>query len=270
VFPSHTRTAAQVIGELLARHPEAASLLGEAGHCQALAGTSAARKGETLAAARAARLAYEEARHRLDPRRRQTVAFGTGVLVLALLGAGLMLLDGIDLSGLLGLAGSVLPALVAAIAWLAGGWMAALASRERHWPALLALAVAALILGLLLATLHGTSHRSLLLGLLVSAFILALAAGAAVLMASMEPGPVFVARGRWRRARAAHAAAVRVARSDREMAAVATESWLSLVRSRASTLADDGQLARETLVLAAELLHGGQAQLPPAAADEAP
>jgi hypothetical protein len=262
VLPVRARTPAQIIGELLAGHPEAASLQAEASHCQALARSSAARAGQAFAAAQAARLGYEEERHRLDPRRRHAVDFGAGSLILALLGAGLALLNAIELTGPLGRTGSVLPALVAGVVWLTGAWVAALASRERRWGAVLAAAVAAVVLGLLLAALHGSGHRSVVLGILVAAFILALAACAAVLMARMERSSVFLARRRWHSARAVHAAQVRTAHSDMEMATVATEAWLSLVRSRASMLADDGKLVRETLALAIELLPDGQPQLP--------
>jgi hypothetical protein len=262
VLPVQARTPAQIIGELLAGHPEAASLQAEASHCQALARSSAARAGQAFAAAQAARLGYEEERHRLDPRRRHTVDLGAGSLILAFLGAGLTLLNAIELTGPLDRTGPVLPAPVAAAVWLTGAWVAALASRERRWGAVLALAVAATVLGLLLAALHGSGHRSVVLGILISAFILALAAGAAALMAKMESSAVFLGRRRWHSARAVHAAQVRTARSDMEMATVATEAWLGLVRSRASMLADDGKLVRETLALAIELLPDGHLQLP--------
>ena len=67
--PDHRPTPAKIIGELLANHPEAASLLAEASHCRALAVCSAADTRLKFAAAQAARLAYEELRHRLEPRR---------------------------------------------------------------------------------------------------------------------------------------------------------------------------------------------------------
>lgn len=74
------------MGELLAGHPEAASLLAEASHRRALARVSAAAAGRAFATAQAARLRYEELRHRLDPRLRRTVGFGAGLIVLVLLG----------------------------------------------------------------------------------------------------------------------------------------------------------------------------------------
>ena len=261
MLPVHSHTPAQIIGELLTGHPEAASLQAEASHCQALASVSTARAEQARTTAQAVRPAFEELRHRLDPRRRHTVDFGAGLLILALLGAGLTLLDVIQLHGLLGGTSSVLVALLAAVVWLTGAWVAALAGREHHRHAVLAATVAALGLGLLLAASHGSSHRSMLFGALVSAFILALAAGAAVLMARMESVSLFLARRRWHRARAAYAAAARTEHQDVEMAAIAIQAWLGLVRSRAGTLADDRELVDETLALAVELVQGGHTQL---------
>ena len=111
--PDHRRTPAQVIGELLETHPEAASLLAEASHCRALAVCSAAITRLKLAAVQAARLAYEELRHRLEPRRRHPINFAVGLLLLLVLGAGLAMLDVVELSGLLDAPGAVLPALAA-------------------------------------------------------------------------------------------------------------------------------------------------------------
>jgi hypothetical protein len=235
---------------LLASHPEAASLQAEATHCQALARGSVVRTGRALAMAQAARLAYEELRHRLDPRRHRAVGFGTGSLILALLGAGLTLLNAIELSAQPGGTNVVLLALVATIVWLTGAWVAARASQEHRWQ----VGIAGVVLALLLAAVHGSSHRNVLFGGLVSAFILALAAGGAALVGRMEPASLFWARRRWHDAQAAYAAAVRTESDDTERATVATEAWLGLVRTRASTLSDDGQLVHETLALASELL----------------
>ena len=49
----------------------------------------------------------------------------------------------------------VLVALAATAVWLTGGWLAALASRERRWPLVLATINTAIFLALLLMTLHG-------------------------------------------------------------------------------------------------------------------
>lgn len=267
----HTRTPPQIIGEMLTGHPEAASLLAEAGHCQALARASAAIVDRTFAVAQAARLGYEELLHHLDPRRRRTVDCGTGLLIIGLLGAGLTLLDAIELGGMW----AVLPALAATAVWLTGAWLAALACRDQRWPLVLAAAVAALPLGLLLVALHGlgphpgwpTPHaearESLVLGLAVGIFILLLVVGAAVLMARMESASLFLARRRWHQARAEHEAAVGTARKDDEVAAVATAAWLGLVRAYAIGAAgDDEQLVHEAVALGAALLDSGQPQLP--------
>jgi len=70
----------------------------------------------------------------LDPHCRRTIHFGAGLLLLLVLGTGLTMLNGIELSGLLGGMRLVLVALAATAVWLTGGWLAALASRERRWP----------------------------------------------------------------------------------------------------------------------------------------
>ncbi len=81
-----TPPRSQILDELLTSHPEAASLLAEASHCHALASSSAANVGQAFTAAQAARLSYEELRHRLDPRRRRTIHFGAGLILLIVLG----------------------------------------------------------------------------------------------------------------------------------------------------------------------------------------
>jgi hypothetical protein len=261
VLPGHTRTASQVMGELLTRHPEAASLQAEASHRRALACDSKLIVSETLAVEQAARLGYEELRHRLDPRRLHTVNFAAGMLVLILLSAGLTVLDTIQLSGLLGRTGSALPTLAATAVWLTGAWVTALAGREGRWPVVLVVGTAAVLLGAMLAGVDGLTRHSLVFAVLISAFILVFAGGAAVLMARMESASLPVARRRWHRARAAHEAAVKAERGDVEAAAVATEAWLGLVRASAVADADE-DLARETVALAVALLESGHPRLP--------
>jgi hypothetical protein len=276
VLPPHPRTPSQIISELLAGHPEAASLQAEASHCQALAGSSAAHAGQAFTAAQAARLSYEGLRHRLDPRRHRTIHFGAGLILLIVLGAGLAMLNVIELSGLLGGIRSVLPALAATAVWLTGAWLAALASRERRWTMVLAVIGGAILLGLLLATLHGFEPRpgwptlrdhargSSVFGVLVGVFILVLGIGAAVLIAHLEPASLFQARWRWHRVRAAYEAAVQTREEDAEAASVAEQAWLGLVRTRASAVAgDEEHLMHETMVLAAALLESSKPQLPP-------
>jgi hypothetical protein len=275
VLPSHPPTPSEITGELLAGHPEAASLLAEASHCQALARNSAADVGQAFTAAQAARLSYEGLRHRLDPRRRRTIHFGVGLILLVVLGAGLTMLDVIELSGLLGGRGSVLPALAATAVWLTGAWLAALASRERRRTLVLATIGGAILLDLLLAALHGFEPRpgwpaatdqargSWVFGVLVGVFIIVLVVGAAVLMAHMESASLFLARWRWHRARAAYEAAVRAEQEDVEAASVAEQAWFGLVRTRASVVAGgEEHLVHETAVLAAALLESGRPRLP--------
>ncbi len=253
------------MGELLTGHPEAASLLAEASHRQALARGSAAAGRRAFAMAHGARLHYEVLRHRLDPRVRRTVGFGAGLVVLVLLGAGLTLLDVIELGGMWSL-----PTDLAATAmWLTGAWLAAVASREQHWPLVIAGVAAGVLLSLLLMSLHGlgsgpgrpASRESVLFGVLVGVALFVLVVGAAVLMARMESGSLFRARWRWHRAQAAHEAAVRLEQDDQEAMAIATEAWLGLVRTQVSAVADDEHLAQETVALATALLESGRPQL---------
>jgi len=269
--PENRQTPARILGELLLNHPEAASLLGTAAHWRSLAEWSAATARRKLAAAQAARLAYEELGHLLEPRRRHPVNFAAGLLLLLVLGLGLVMLDLIELGGLR----SALAALAATAVWLTGAWLAAVAARQRRWTLVAAITGAALLLGLLLAALHGLGphpgwpaagarlRERIVFGTLIGGFILVLTAGAAVLMAHLEPASLFMARRRWRRAHTAHEAAVHLQLTDVEMASVARQAWLSLVRAQASTVAgDDEQLVHETAALAAALLENGRPGFP--------
>jgi hypothetical protein len=217
-------TPARIIGELLLNHPEAGSLLRKASHWRALAACSADTTRRRFEAAQAARLAYEELGHRLEPRRRHPINFGIGLLLLLVLSGA-----------------------------------------------------AALLLGLLLVALHGSGPRpgwpavsehtrgSMVFGALTGAFILVLTAGAAALMAHMEPASLLVARRRWHRARTAYEEAVEIEQADAEAAAIATESWLGLVRARVAAIAAGEEiLAETTLALAVGLVASGRPQLSPA------
>jgi hypothetical protein len=252
VLPSQTRTPSQIMDGLLTGHPEAASLQSEARHRQALAAGSAANVGRAFATAQAARLGYEELRHRLDPRLRCTVNFGAGLVVLALLGAGLALLNVIELGGMR----SALPATAV---WLTGAWLTALAARERRGRLVVAAIAGGVLLDLLLAALHDFGAGPIMFG----TFLLILAGGAAVLVSRMESAALFMARWRWRRAQAAHQAAARLERQDVQAATVATEAWLGMVRVRASAVAGaDAQLVHETVALAVAVLESGRPRLP--------
>ncbi len=270
-------TPAKIIGELLTNHPEAASLLAEASHCRALAVYSAATAKLKFEAAQAARLAYEELRHRLEPRRSHPIHFTLGLLFLLVLGAGLAMLNLIELSTLLGGLRSVLPALTATAVWLTVAWLAATAVRQQRWVLVTAIVGAALLLGLLLVALHGLgprpgwpagsehTHGSTVFGALTGAFILVLTVGAAALMARMEPASLLLARQRWHRARAAHEEAAETERADAQAAAVATGAWLSLVRARVTAIAAvEEHLVQDTVALALIILESARIQLPPA------
>ena len=99
-------------------------------------------------------------------------------------------------------------------------------------------------------------------GVLTGAFILVLTAGAAALMAHMEPASLLVARRRWHRARTAYEEAVETEQADAEAAAIAAESWLGLVRARVTAIAaDEEHLVQATVALAAALVG----KRPPAA-----
>jgi len=256
VVSGQTRSPSRVIGELLVGHPEARSLLAEAGHRVALARSSAAGTRRAFAAAQDARTGYEGLRRRLDPRGRCTVNFSVGLLFLFLLGAGLSVLDDIQLSRLLSQTGTALLALAAAAVWLIGAWLAALASREHRTPAVIALASAGTLLGFLLAVVHDLGQRDPAFGALVSVLVLAAAVGAAVLMIRMEPAPVSAARARWQRAKGVHKAAVRMEQGDIEAMDVATEAWLGVVRTWVATaVGGDEDLADRTVTLAVALLE---------------
>lgn len=276
MLSDHRPTPAKIIGELLTSHSEAVSLLSEASHCRALSVCSAANTAQKFAVAQAARLAYEELRHRLEPRRRHPIHFGVGLLLLLVLGVGLAMLDLIELSGLLGGLRSVLPALAATAVWLTVAWLAAVSVRQRRWALAAVIIGAAILVGLLLVALHGfgphpgwptvsgDAHGNTVFGVLTGAFILVLTAGAAALVAHMEPASFLLARRRWHWARTAHEAAVETEQADVEAAAVATEAWLSPVRAGVAAIAaGEERLMQDTVALATALLESGRPQLPP-------
>ena len=105
------------------------------------------------------------------------------------------------------------------------------------------------------------SRESLLFGVLVGVALFVLVVGAAVLMAHMESGSLFWARRRWHRARANHEAAVRLEQDDQTAMAIAADAWLSLVRTKVSTIADDEHLGQEIMALATALLESDRPQL---------
>jgi hypothetical protein len=265
--PEHLPTPARIIGELLLNHPEAASLLARATHWRSMAVWSAATTRRKLAAAQAARLAYEELGHLLEPRGRHPINFAVGLLLLPVLSAGLVVLNLIELGGLM----SVPTALAAAAVWLAGAWLGAVAARQRRWTVVAALAGAGGLLALMLVVLHGVGPhpawspvgRRAVFGSLTGGFILVLTAGAAVLVAHLEPASLLVARRRWYRARAAYEEAVETEHADARAAAVARKAWISLVQARVTAIAaDEDHLVQATVALAGVLVGNGRSQLP--------
>jgi hypothetical protein len=276
VQSDHRPTPTKIIGELLNNHPEAASLLGHASHYRALAVCSAITTRLRFAAAQAARLAYEELRHRLQPRGRQPVHFGVGLLLVLVLSIGLAMLDLIELSSMLGGPRSVLSALAATAAWVTVAWLGTMAVRQRHWVLVAGVGAAGLLLCLLLVALHGLglypgwpaagehSTGSIVFGALIGALILMLTVGVGALVACMEPASLLLARRRWHRARTAYEEAVKTERADVYAAAVATEAWLGLVKAQVTAIAaDDEHLVQATVALAAVLIESSRPQLPP-------
>ncbi len=271
--PGRRPTPAQIIGELLFEHSEAATLLRRASHWRSLAAWSAAAARGKRAAAQAARLAYEELAHLLEPRRRHPVNFAVGLLLLLVLSAGLVMLDLVELGGLR----SVLAALAATAVWLTGAWLGAVAARQRRWTPFAAITGVALLIGLLLMTMHGLGPHPAwpapgghfrgraVFGLLIGAFILVLTAGAAALIAHLEPASLLMARQRWYRARADHQQAAATAQADAQAAGVATQSWLGLVGVWAAAVAaDEDDLIKTTVAYATALVGDDRPQLPPA------
>jgi hypothetical protein len=268
--PDHPLTPRRILGELLLNHSEAASLLRRAIHWRSLAAWSAATARRKFAEAQDARLAYEELGHILEPRRRRRLNFAVGLLLLLVLSAGLVMLDLVELGGLR----SVSAALAATAVWLTEAWLGTVAARRRRWTLVTAVAGAALLLGLLLVTVHGLGPHlgwpaaggqlrgRIVFGVLVAALILVLTAGAAVLMAHLEPASLLAARQRWYQARAAHQAAAETAQADAQVAAIAAEAWLGLVRARVTAIAaDEDHLVQATAALAAALIGNSRSQL---------
>jgi hypothetical protein len=265
--PDHLPTPARIIGELLLNHPEAASLLARASHWRSLAVWSAATTRRKLAAAQAARLAYEQLGHLLEPRGRHSVNFAAGLLLLLVLSVGLVMLNLIELGGLR----SVLAALAATAVWLTGAWLAAVAARQRRRTLVTVLAGAGVLLGAMLVVLHGVSPhpawpavgRRIVFGALSGSFILVLTAGAAALMAHLEPPSLLMARQRWHRARAAYEEAAEIEQADEQAAAIAHEAWLGLIRAWVTAIAaDEADLVQATVAFAAALVGNGRSQLP--------
>jgi hypothetical protein len=189
------------------------------------------------------------------------------------MGAILAVLDVVELRTVLSTEMAV-PATMGAIAvWLTGSWLAALAAREGRRALVAATIAGAIVSSLLLAALHGVPPLSGLLavwanlgaGVLSAVLITVLTAGAAVLIARMEPASVFLARRRWQRVRSSHEAAVRLHCADTEAASVAKQSWLALVRTYTTVVTGEGgeQTVHDTLALASVLQDARQPSIDP-------
>ncbi len=247
------RAARDLVGRVLSGHQEARSLLSEASHRRVLAEQSAAAAADAALTADMDRLRYEELRHRVDPRAERPLSFWMVLVLVVAIGAALVGLGRIELAAL---PGREIAAAAVAAAWIAGAWLAAAAHREGHAGHAAAAVAAAVTLAALLMALQAVATpgwgRSLA-GLLLAVLSGALAVTAAALIRRAEPVALAQARGRWRRARAHHAAVVRTSLADAQSAAIARESWLSLVRSAAAGRGDE-QLTRDATGVAAEMI----------------
>jgi hypothetical protein len=270
---AYTTTPARILSALLTTHPEAPHLLAEASHRQALAAESEAAARQAFSAAQAARVGHDELRHRLDPRGRRPMHFGSGLMLVAAMGAVLALLNGVELIPALASKVAVPVTVAAVAAWLTAAWLVALATREGRRALVAAVIAGTITLNLFLAALHGVPVLSgwpaiwanVGVGVLSAVLITVLTAGAAVLIARMEPASVFVTRRRWQRARSTYEAAARLQRADAEAAVVAKQCWLGLVRSYASAVAGEGseQVVYDTLALASALQEARLSSLDP-------
>ena len=245
VAPSADKARA-LVADLLVGHPEARSLLSEASHWRGLAAHSAALATAATQATQLARLRYEELRHRLDPRGHCRARHGVACALVAAIGLALAGLARIELASWINVTGRPAGWLVAtavAAVWLSGAWLAATPGHPRR----ALLAVAAVAVTALLSGLVDT-----LAAVLLAVLSALLAVIAAALIARAEPTALAQARRHWRRVARHRDAAVATAQSDAETAAVTRQSWLFLVRT--ATAAEDEQLAREAIVVAAGMI----------------
>lgn len=256
------------MGDLLASHPDAASLLSEASHRQALADESAKAARESARAMLMARRRWDDLRHRLDPRGRRLVNVRTGLAALVVIGACLFMLDLLVLGDVRGTATALPLAMCATTTWLMAAWRGALAGREgqRRLRVLITAGTAALILLYVLVHMlasvprHAIRWHHVAAGAVAMVLIGALTAGVSALIFRIEPADVAAARASWRRAKKRHRTALRQERQDAEAASVAKVAWLDLVRAQTTSVqarASSGQAgtsAEETLAEALQAL----------------
>jgi MFS family permease len=249
VYEDQELAMRQMVGHVLATHPEGQSLFNEAGHRRALAEQSATAITQAFTVMQESRLGYEELRHRLDPRSARTFHFGVALTLLTVILAALVVLDAIEFAGILPGRMTLVVAAAAAAAWVGFGWLAALAGRERQHRLLTAIAAGAAAVGFLLAALHSGGAfngradpwRRFGVGVLVALLIVALVAVAAVLIARTEPASLVLARHRWHRSRSSYAAAVRTKRLDAEADVVAGQGWRCLIQAHTAASAAGGE-----------------------------
>lgn len=252
------RKARDLVFWLMSGNLEARSLYFEARHRRVLAGQSADAAAKAASEADWTRIRHEALGHRLDPRGARPVRCWLAIALVVVIGTGL---GGLAWTGLAGVpAGRLLGAMSAAAVWLADAWLGAIASRERRG-SLLRMAIAGgVIVAGGIAALHGTGTAAGRpgdwgTGLLGAALSLALTAAAAVVIARAEPAAVTRARRRRRRAQALYDGAMRIMIADAEAAAIARESWLSLIRVLSVSAAKgDAQLSEDAVTVAAGLV----------------
>jgi len=252
VYDSQELAMRQSIGRVLRTHPDGQSLFGEADHYRVLAEQSAVAVTRAFTSMQETRLGYEELRHRLDPRHARTIHLGVGLTLLAAIFTSLVLLNAIELSGVV--TGWMTAAAVAAtVAWIGCSWLSALAQNEKNGRLLAVITAGAVVTGFLLAALHseGIASRADIwhrfgFGGLVALLIIVLVEIAAVLITRTEPASLIFARRRWHHSQDQYATAVRTHRGDAEAAVIAAQGWRSLIEAEANASAADEKQARIT------------------------
>lgn len=249
------------VGELLACHPDAASLLSEASHRDLLATQAEASARLATDSAREARLRFIELKHKLDPRDQRPLRAEFGLAVLFVVTVGLMTLDAMLLADALGARGPSSLPMCATTTWLIAAWRGALAAREGDHRLSVSIATGAAALSVLFGLVHFLNPGALsspgfdataLTVLLVDA----LTFGAWAIIARMEPMSATAARMRWKRADRRARRAERQRGADVQAAEQAIDRWLDLVRRHAA--ADQQEPVAQALSIAATLLTLGR------------
>lgn len=248
------------VGDLLACHLDAASLLSEASHRDLLASQSEASARLATGSAREARLRFIELKHKLDPRDQRPLRGEVGLAVLVVVTAGLVELDAALFADgpAIGMAASL--AMCATTTWLIAAWRGALAGREGDRLSA-SIATGAAALSVLFGLVHLFSPGALgspgfdATGLVVL-LVDALTFGAWAIIARMEPMSATAARRRWKRAERRARLAERQRDTDAQAAEQAVDRWLDLVRRHA--VADQQEPVAQALSIASTLLTLGR------------